>query len=100
MAALRSTARRRLTRGRGSVRVGRSGVSWHKARNYPSYMNTKPHLTFKEFLLLQDIGEGNDEQNMAKKERLHRLLSLHYIRAVEGSYFLTPYGERRIRNGN
>ena len=63
-------------------------------------MNTKPHLTFEEFLLLQYIGDGNYEQNTAKEERLHRLLSLQYIRAVEGSYFLTPYGERRIRSGN
>lgn len=62
-------------------------------------MNTKPHLTFEEFQLLQDIADGNEEQNTAKDERLHRLLSLHYIRAVEGSYFLTPYGERRIRIG-
>lgn len=63
-------------------------------------MNTKPHLTYEEFLLLLDIGEGNDEQNTAKEERLHRLLTLQYIRSVEGNYTLTPYGERRIRSGS
>ena len=60
-------------------------------------MNTKSHLTFEEFLLLQDIADGNDEQNTAKEERLHRLLSLHYIRAVEGGNFLTRYGEHQIQ---
>jgi len=66
----------------------------------PYLVNTKPHLTYEEFLLLQDIGDGNDEQNTAKEEQLHRLLSLQYIRSVGGSYFLTPYGERRIRSGS
>ena len=60
-------------------------------------MSELPHLTYDEFLLLRDIGAGNDEQTTAREERLHRLLALRYIRAVGGRFLVTRYGRRRIR---
>ena len=63
-------------------------------------MNTKPYLTYEEFALLRDIAGGHDEQTTAKEERLTRLPSLVYIRAVEGSFYVARCGERRIKSGN
>ena len=61
-------------------------------------MNSKPHLTPQEFDLLMNIAAGNDEQDTAREESLQRLLSLNYIRAVNGRYLVTPWGERRSRS--
>jgi hypothetical protein len=61
-------------------------------------MNIKPHLTPEEIGLLKSIAEGNDEQDAAREEFLQRLLSLQYIRTVDGRYFVTKWGERRSRS--
>ena len=55
-------------------------------------LNAKPHLTPQEIELLQSIAEGNAEQDSAREELLQRLLSLYYIRSVDGRYFVTKWG--------
>lgn len=61
-------------------------------------MNSRPHLTPQEIDLLKSIAEGNDEQAAAREEFLQRLLSLSYIRAVDGRYLVTKWGERRSKS--
>jgi hypothetical protein len=61
-------------------------------------MNSKPHLTPQEFDVLKSIAEGSDMQDSASEESLQRLLSLSYIRAVNGRYILTTWGDKRSRS--
>ena len=48
--------------------------------------------------MLKSIAEGSDMQDTASEESLQRLLSLSYIRAVNGRYIVTTWGDKRSRS--
>jgi hypothetical protein len=63
-------------------------------------MNTRPHLAFEEFLLLRDMAQGGEPDDRTPKSYIDRLLSLGYIRPVEGDYVVTGIGRKRLRSGS
>ena len=63
-------------------------------------MNTQPHLDYREFLLLRDLVGGGGPTGANPASYIDCLLSLQYIRPVEGKYVVTRLGRKRLKNGS